>query len=135
MGTYFRLATALHKRVCGVSYLRSKRKLRLRASDGRLVLGVKSLSLTVLAMLVIVSVSFVALVNIRVTKGFEINDLEIKIAELEKNNDSLSRRVADYQSIQNIQQRVDLKNFVPTTNVSYLKPADYAFGTESGSTP
>lgn len=135
MGTYFRLAAALHKRACGVSCPRSKRKLRLRASDGRLVLGIKSLSLTVLAMLIVVSISFVALVNIRVTKGFEINDLEIKIAELEKNNDLLSRRAADYQSIQNIQQRVDLNNFVPTTNVSYLKPADYAFGSESGATP
>lgn len=136
MGNYFHLAAVLkQQRARSCRFAPRAGKRRLRASSGHLFLGVKALSYTFLGFLVFFGLSYIILVNIRVTKGFEIRDLENRIIALQQTSEQLQRKAADYQSIQKIQQQVDLSSFVPTTNVNYLKATDYALNSGSSSTP
>lgn len=135
MGSHFHLVARLRRLAAPSRSERVKRKAYLRASAGKLVLGRKALSYSLIAMVAMMAFAYMALINIRVTKGFEIKDLEVRLTELQKSQRLLERQAAELQSIQNIEQKVNMSNFVPTTNVSYLKPVDYAINSQAQSTP
>lgn len=126
MGNCFRFAVQTQKSHVPSRSERVRRRGRLRASAGRLVLGQKFLTVTLLALTVFISLSYLALINIRVTKGFEIKALEKRYAELEKNQKVLQSQAAELQSIQNIQQKINMSDYTPVTSVSYLKAGEYA---------
>lgn len=121
MGNCFRLVCNLRKIPHSSRYQRLKVRKMAAASAGKLVLGQKALSITFIALLLVMGFSYLMLINDRATKGFEIKSLEKKIAELQKTQKQLQLDAADLQSIQNIQQRMNLENFVPVANISYLK--------------
>ncbi|MCL5435483.1 MAG: hypothetical protein M1275_00115 [Patescibacteria group bacterium] len=135
MGSYFYLAASLRSFAGYSRSARLKKKTRLSASVGKLVLSRRALAGLLVAMIVIMAVSYMALINIRVTKGFEIKALERKLAEIQKSQKQLEQRAAELQSIQNIEQKLDMSGFVPTTNVSYIKTGDYALGNPASPTP
>lgn len=95
-------------------------------SAGTLVLSQRVLASTLVVLLVAVTAFYLMLVNVRVTKGFEIRDLETKIAQLQKDQKQLELETADLQSINNIEKKVDLGAFVPAANVQYLKDSSFA---------
>ena len=64
-------------------------------------------------------------------KTFEIEELQGQLSDMKKINQYLEKEAADLQSIQTIQEKYNLEEFVPTTDVSYIAQQDYAFfGTE-----
>ena len=96
------------------------------SQTGKLVLSQKTLTVTLIVMLVLGGIFHLMLINSRVTKNFKIDELYQRLSELQKSNAQLERKAADLQSIHNIQQRLDLSYYVPTTDVSYLNEQDYA---------
>lgn len=103
----------------------SKRTLH-NAQTGKLVLSQKTLTVTLLGMLVLSGVFYLMLVNSRVSKSFKIDELSQKATQLKRENTQLETKAANLQSIQNIQKSLNLENYVPTTDVSYLNEQDYA---------
>jgi len=96
------------------------------SQTGKLVLSQKTLTITLIVMLVLGGIFHLLLINSRVTKNFKIDELHQRVSELQKSNTLLERKAADLQSIHNIQERLDLSYYVPTTDVSYLNEQDYA---------
>ncbi|MBI4054171.1 MAG: hypothetical protein HY397_02475 [Candidatus Doudnabacteria bacterium] len=135
MGHYFYITRGIVDRALSLRDERLRRRSRIRASAGKVTVSQKTLSLSLIAMLAIFSFLYLTLVNIRATKGFEIKRLEKRIVDLENSRSALERTAAELQSINQIEQRVNLSDFVPTTNVSYLNPTDYALVNEPGQTP
>ena len=109
----------------GVSKKKSRRMLHT-SQTGKLVLSQKTLTITLLGMLLLSGVFYLMLINSRVSKSFQIEELDQRVAELKKDNTRLETQSAGLQSIQNIQKNLDLENYVPTTDVSYLNEQDYA---------
>lgn len=128
MGNCFRLVAEINK--FPKTFSRNARLLRtkanVRASAGRIVLGQKALAVMLLLLLGGMCFSYLALVNERVTKGFEIKKLEKQIIELEKSQKILEREAADLQAIQNIEQRLNLENYVLTTEITHLSKPEVA---------
>lgn len=54
------------------------------------------------------------------TKGYEISDLETHIKQLEQENRKLQVHIAEYSSMQSIQQRLAGADLVPTDHVEYV---------------
>ena len=102
------------------------------SSSGKLVLGQKSLTITLLALLFAGVFFHLMLINSRVSKTFQVEELSQKMVELQKIQAYLEREAADLQSIQSIQEKLNVSEFIPTTDVSYLSEQDYAL-LESGS--
>lgn len=126
MGNYFRLCVNAKNfsRIGKTPRISKQRKLR--ASSGKLVLSQKALCVSLMAVLVSIVLMYVVQINTSVTKGFEIRDLEKKIAELQKQQKQLQDEAADLQSIQNIEEKINVSNYIPTTNVSYIHESGFA---------
>lgn len=120
MDKYFRISKKLPRHDSCHPRCRATKRIH-RASVGRLVLGQRTLAMTLLILFCCVSFLYLMLVNARETKGFEIKSLENSISELQKSQRQLEYEAADLQSIQHIQKEMNMSEFVPTTNVSYLK--------------
>ncbi|PIT86405.1 MAG: hypothetical protein COU33_03360 [Candidatus Magasanikbacteria bacterium CG10_big_fil_rev_8_21_14_0_10_43_6] len=54
------------------------------------------------------------------TKGYELSDLEQQIKQLERENRKLDVHVAEYSSMQNIQERLGGMNLVSADNIEYV---------------
>lgn len=125
MGNYFRLTVHLpHK-----STRRPQRRARSAfyvGSAGKLVLGQKTIALTLMGMILFLGGLYVMFINIRVTKGYEIKSLESRLAELQKDQKQLELQTADLQSMQRIEQNVDMSRFIPSQDVSYVKDQGFA---------
>lgn len=69
---------------------------------------------------------YLFMVNSLGTKGYEIRRVEQKIANLEAEKNSLQLDASDLQSIDKIQSHAEKLNLVPSTNVTYIKDANFA---------
>jgi len=96
------------------------------SQTGKLVLSQKTLTVTLLGMLVFAGVFYLMLINSRVSKSFKIDELDQRLTQLKKEHTQLETQAANLQSIQNIQKSLNLENYIPTTDVSYLNEHDYA---------
>lgn len=126
MGNNFSLARSYLKLYRPSRQSRVNGRAGVNSSPGQLVLSQKALALTLAVILGMTAFSYLMLVNGRVSKGFEIQILEKKLAELQKNQRTLERESADLQSIQNIEQKVNLADYTPTLNIQYLPDAEMA---------
>lgn len=135
MGNHFHLVANLRFFAGQSRAERVKKRHKPFVSSGRLVLGHKALTLSLLAMVILLGVSYLALINVRVTKGFEIKTLALRLAEAEAIQTQLQLKASELQSIQAIEQKLDTSGFVPITNVSYLQANDYAVGSPAVATP
>jgi cell division protein FtsL len=77
------------------------------------------------AVIVLILVYFFEVTSLG-TKGFEIKQLEQQIRVLEQTQKDLQIQASDLQSINRIQAQAAKLNFVPSTNVTYLKASDFA---------
>ncbi|NQU84065.1 MAG: hypothetical protein HQ536_05140 [Parcubacteria group bacterium] len=59
-------------------------------------------------------------VNGAAVKGFLIKDLEKKVDELKEENKRLSNLHADYESMQNTQERTQVLQMVASRNIEYI---------------
>ena len=90
------------------------------------VISVYRLNLAILASIVLLGLMYLFVVNSLGTKGYEIRKLEEQIRLLQADQKNLQMQSSDLQSIGRIETEVSKLNFVPATNVTYLKAADYA---------
>ncbi len=91
-----------------------------------LALSRRALAMILFAIVGVSAGLYIYLVNVRVTKGFEIKSLEKRIAELAKEQKSLQRQAAELQSMQTIEQHIDLNQFIPAQSVSYIQESGVA---------
>jgi len=112
------------------SYSRRRiRRAAWHASAGKIVLGRKVLSYSIISLLLVMGISYLVLINSRVSKAFEVEKMEKKITVLKKQNQNLQQKVAEMQSIQNIQDGTNETGLVPAGSVVYIGAEDYAVAT------
>lgn len=79
-----------------------------------------------LAVLIFMGFGYLFIINSLGTKGYEIRKVEQRIANLEAQKNSLQLDASDLQSIDKIQSHAEKLNLVPSTNVTYIKDANFA---------
>ncbi|OGE83637.1 MAG: hypothetical protein A3B10_00535 [Candidatus Doudnabacteria bacterium RIFCSPLOWO2_01_FULL_44_21] len=97
----------------------SKRKTHTNASIGWI-------NLTLIFSIIVLTFIYLFMVNNLSTKGYAIKELEKSLHQLESEQKRLQVQTSDLQSIDRLQLEAQKLNFVPATNVTYLKDSDYA---------
>jgi hypothetical protein len=96
-----------------------KRKTKTSVSAYRL-------NLAIFASTVLLGLTYLFVVNSLATKGYEIRKLDEQVRVLEEQQKTLLLESSDLQSINRIQTSAQQLNFVPTSNVTYIKDSDFA---------
>ncbi|MEO8065768.1 MAG: hypothetical protein ABI643_02845 [Candidatus Doudnabacteria bacterium] len=86
----------------------------------------KILNISILAAIVFFGIIYLFEVNYLGTKGYQIRNLELQVRQVKEDQKNLQIRASDLQSINRIQTQARLLNFVPSTNITYLKDSDFA---------
>ena len=86
----------------------------------------KVLNISILVGIVFFGLLYFFEINALGTKGYEIQKLQAQIKALEDQQKTLQLQASDLQSITRIQDEATALNFVPSTNVTYLKTSDFA---------
>jgi cell division protein FtsL len=97
----------------------AKRKTKTSVSTYRL-------NLAIFTSCIILGLTYFFVINSLGTKGYEIKKLDGQVRELEEQQKTLMMQASDLKSINRIQTEAQKLNFVPTTNVTYLKDSDFA---------
>jgi hypothetical protein len=97
----------------------TKRKTKSAASTYRL-------NLAILVSSMILGLVYLFTVNTLGTKGYEIKKFEAQVRLLEDDQKNLQLQASDLQSINRIETEAQKLNFVPNSNVTYLKNSDFA---------
>ena len=87
----------------------------------------KILNLSILSAIVFLSLLYLFEVNSLGTQTYQIRKLEQQMRQVEEDQKNLQIQSSDLQSINHLQESVQTLNFVPSTNVIYLKDSDFAF--------
>ncbi|OGE79915.1 MAG: hypothetical protein A2660_00470 [Candidatus Doudnabacteria bacterium RIFCSPHIGHO2_01_FULL_45_18] len=83
-------------------------------------------NIAILAAILLIGVLYFFTVNSLGTKGYAIRKLEQQILVLEESQKNLQMQATESQSINRIKANAQKLNFVPATNVAYLKDFDFA---------
>ena len=86
----------------------------------------KVLNISILIAIVFFGLLYLFQINSLGTKGYEIQKLQQEIKVLGDQQKSLQIQASNLQSISRIQEQATALNFVPSTNVTYLKNSDFA---------
>jgi hypothetical protein len=78
------------------------------------------------AVVVMLSVGYIVQISHLSTGGYEIAKLEKEISKLSDESERLTTEVAEYQSISNVQKRLQGLSMVPAQNIKYVKLGDTA---------
>lgn len=78
------------------------------------------------ALIFLFGVLYVLQVNSLSTRGYEVKNLEQRMAELKEQNKRLEIEAASLRSIQNIEDDLQALNLVPSTHIEYIFERDYA---------
>lgn len=82
--------------------------------------GPVTLCFVTIILLCLTSLFYLAQANTIATKGYEIRELEEKLATLKEKNKKLELKAAELQSVKNIEEGVKHLNMVPIDKVIYL---------------
>ncbi len=88
--------------------------------------SVQTLNISILAAIILLSLTYLFTVTSLGTKGYQMKKLEQKLRVLQEDQKQLQIQSSDLQSITRIQIQAQKLNFVPATNITYLKDSDYA---------
>ncbi len=83
-------------------------------------------NLILTGMITVLGLVYLFSINSLATEGFRIKQLSTQIAKLEDDHKDLELQNSTLQSVSNIQQQSALLNFVPATNVTYIKDDSFA---------
>ncbi len=97
----------------------SKRKTKSSVSP-------KILNLSLLTAIVFFGLLYFFQMNFLSTSGYQIRRLGNELSVLEDQQTTLQLQASEYQSIIRVQAQSQKLNFVPVTNVTYLKDSDFA---------
>jgi hypothetical protein len=79
------------------------------------------LNISVLCLIAIMGAFYLVQVNRATTKGYEIRDLEKRINVLEEDTRKAELEVAELQSLDSIEQRMETLGMVPVERIQYVK--------------
>lgn len=85
-----------------------------------------STNLILLVIIAMLALSYLFMVNSLGTKGYEIRKMEQQLRSIESTQKNLQVEASDLESINHLQLEAQKLNFVPATNVTYLKDSDFA---------
>ena len=91
-----------------------------------LTVSILRTNVSILVSIFILGLVYLFVVNSLGTKGYEIRKLEQLVRQLESDQKTLQLQASDLQSINRIQIEAQKLNYVPATNVTYLKDSDFA---------
>jgi len=94
---------------------------RKRSNPLKKFLKPEILNGVILAMIVVVGVSYLVEVNRATTKGYKIRDLERQIQGLEESAQKVEMEIAELQSLDSIEERVEKLGMVPVDRIEYVK--------------
>jgi cell division protein FtsL len=97
----------------------SKRKTKSSTST-------KILNLSMITAIIIFGLLYLFEINALSTKGYQIQNLEQEIRKDLDDQKNLQVQTSNMQSIDSIQSQAQKLNFVPVTNVTYLKDGNFA---------
>ncbi len=97
-----------------------------KASTGGKTVSTYRLNLSILVSSLLLGLVYLFVVNSLGTKGYEIKKLDLQLRQLEADQKNLQLQTSDLQSINRIETEAQKLNYVPNTNVTYLKDPDFA---------
>jgi hypothetical protein len=77
-------------------------------------------------LVVLISLTYLFTINTMATEGFRIKQLSKQITILEEEHKRLELENSKLQSVTTIQEQSMNWNFVPSTNITYIKDDSYA---------
>lgn len=83
-------------------------------------------NLALLVFTVVLALTYLFTINSLSTDGFKIRTLEQQFGTLEAVNKNLEMQVSDLTSVTRIQLQAVNSNFVPVTNVTFIKDDNFA---------
>lgn len=89
-------------------------------------ISVERLNFAILVLIILLGLVYLFAINSLSTKGYSIKKLQLEVDKLEAQQRNLQIQSSDLQSINRIQLQAIQQNFVPASNVTYIKAADYA---------
>lgn len=120
MGKYFALSLALPQE----EKIKTKRKFSKKTLKHFKRLN---FSLAAGSLVVILAGVYLFQVSTLSTKGYEIRQLELQLNELKEANQRLELEAAGLQSIQSIDEEIQLLNLIPSGTVKHITGSDYAY--------
>jgi len=88
--------------------------------------GNLKVNLAVLSMLSVLVLVYIFAANAMATTGFEIKRLSMQLSDLEEQHKQLELQNSALQSVSTIKQETVKLNFVPATNITYVKDDNVA---------
>jgi cell division protein FtsL len=83
--------------------------------------SMSTLNLVAMALILVMGALYLVQVNRATTKGYQIRDLEKKIQAVEDSNRKIELEVAELQSLDSIEERIDKLGMVPVDHIDYVK--------------
>src|SRR5580765_3235211 len=84
-------------------------------------ISTKILNLSLLCAVLLFGLVYLFEINALGTKGYEIRGLEQQVRQVEQEQKNLQVESLDLQSSSRIQNNAQQLNFIPATNITYLK--------------
>lgn len=97
------------------------RRSETNETKGSVRVGLVSACLLVLGVVLVFGAYYLYQVNDLATKGYEIRDMENRIAELEKEGKKMEIKEVELRSMYNIEKATQDLNLVNSTSVSYVE--------------
>lgn len=101
-----------------------KRTIRETGKRGSIKIGLASVGFLTVAIVVFLSAFYLFQVNELAMKGYEIKEVETRIANLKKDNDKMQIREMELRSMYSVEKVAPEFNLVSPVNVSYLELND-----------
>ena len=86
----------------------------------------KTLNIVVVALIVVIGVSYLVQINSLATKGYQIEELENRITELQQEQADLELEALSLQSMGVVKEKVDNLGMVLAGESDYLQPTPVA---------
>ena len=120
MGRYFALNLAVPQgsKTKNKKIVSTKSFKKLKRLNFGFVLGI---------FLVLLAIGYMTQVNSLSTKGYEIRKLELALKDIKETGKRLELEAAGLQSIQSIDEDIELLNLIPSGTVKSIPGSDYAY--------
>jgi len=87
----------------------------------RSLLKPELLNIVVIVLILVMGTMYLVQVNRATTKGYQIRDLEKRINKIEESNQKAQLEIAELQSLDSIEQRMEKLGMVPVDRIHYVK--------------
>jgi len=105
---------------------KSKKIYRRKKMFPAMKIGLKTVNIVIVVLIAVVGISYLVQVNDLATKGYQIEELENRITELQQEGADLELNVLSLQSMGTVKERVDDLGMVLAGESDYLQPTPVA---------